>query len=1141
MMRKMGWEPGQVLGIKKRGIRYPIIVRNLSHNREGIGFNQDKLLERVGPESIVEVLKLKIEQEINEDILTQGIRSVFEEDEGEVKRVEFKSEIRILIFEYELNALVDTGSDITCISEEFWNELNQKYKNIIPIMPIKTLQIKTAVGHKSAEIKSIILLPMRIEELVLETGFMIVPNLVNHIILGFDWLKKNEVTIKFNKIERGLFIKLEGKDHWVKFCEQEEDSNKDKNVEIIKVNNINKIGEVLQGEIGTKLLVEEKDKLVGLLQKYKDLFSSKLGRANCYQHEIKMKTQEPIVKRTYPVPYAYREKIEEKLREMVDQRIISRSSTPYCSPLTFTLKKDGSIRVLLDAREINKYMISETEKPPIQIDVMNAFHGANYISVIDLNNAYFQIPISETSKMYTGFTFNGKSYIYNVLPQGLKTSVGSFSRAMDMILGHEVREFCVNYLDDLAIITTGSFDNHLEHLNIVLGKLKKAGMTCNLKKCEFFCQEVKMLGYIISTQGLRTDPDKVKSIQEFPAPKKLKQIRAFLGLCNFYRKFIPNYSKNTQPLCELLKKGVGWRWGSIEQEAFDRVKRSFIETILLHHPNFEEPYYLQTDSSGVGMAGVLYQVDKQGEMKILGFHSKALRGAQLNWTVTEQEFYSVISCLEKFETYLRGAQVVIRTDHKALIFVKTWKLYNARVTRWINYLENFQYKIEHIKGRENIVADILSRYPPESEIIQEDKKEMPSILYMETSENKELIGKLKDIVKLQREDKEISEIIKRVKNRKNSEEKIDKISDRSKIENDTLYFKPDKAKAEVIYLPEVIREELIERVHLEMGHQGVYKVIKYIRDRFYWSGLTKQVKQKIRKCHKCQISKSATVNFVGPCQSIVTGEIGELVMVDLYGPLPAGIFGMKYILVFQDSFSKFVKFYELREATSRSVLGRAKRFFEIIKPKAIMSDNGSQFTSKIWKENMEQNGVKIVYTTVRNPRPNIVERVNRELGRLFRTYCNTNHKGWVSVLPKLEVLYNNTYHNSTGFTPCEIMYGESTELTFDKYMQGKEGLLDIQQIREAARNNLIKNGENRRVGFNKRYRLKQYQIGDLVKIKKLNKSKAMQKITKKFESLYEGPYVVAENPYINVYILMDPKTKKVRGKFNSIHLSSYFM
>lgn len=174
-----------------------------------------------------------------------------------------------------------------------------------------------------------------------------------------------------------------------------------------------------------------------ILHKYKKVFTNKLGRANCYHHKIIMLPHTPLIKRSYPVPYAYRSAMEKTLLEMEGMGVISRAPTPYCSPLTFTLKADGTLRLLLDAREINKYMVAESEAPPMQIDVLNAFHGVKFISIIDLNNAYFQIPLSEDSKKYTGFTFNGKCYLYNVLPQGLKTSVESFSRAMDFILGPE--------------------------------------------------------------------------------------------------------------------------------------------------------------------------------------------------------------------------------------------------------------------------------------------------------------------------------------------------------------------------------------------------------------------------------------------------------------------------------------------------------------------------------------------------------------------------------------------------------------------------------------------------------------------------------------------------------------------------------
>lgn len=1136
-MNTMGWSPGQTLGKNGRGLTKPIEGKILDRGKsEGLGYRPLKYRETQVSKKLVEVLKLKIEQ-VEGDNVSHKVDSVFEEEEIDKETLDgFKSEIKTQIFNFEVIGLVDTGSDITCISEEFWNDLKQKNAQI-PMMPIKSFQIRTAVGHKSTEIRSLVLLPIKIGQFEIETGALIVPGLSSPLILGFDWLKMNEITISLNRNERGLLIKKsEEENSLIKFYERKIDSL-GCNAEISR--DRDDAGNLQELKIGTDLDKEEKRKLDSLLDKYKCLFSSKLGRANCYEHDIKMEPHVPIIKRTYPVPYAYREKVEEKLKEMEEQGIITRSATPYCSPLTFTLKSDGSLRVLLDAREINKFMIAETEKPPLQLDVMNSFHGAKFISVIDLNNAYFQIPISEDSRKYTGFSFNGKSYVYNVLPQGLKTSVGSFSRAMDVILGNEVRDYCVNYLDDLAIITTGSLDQHLEHVDTVLGKLKKAGLTCNLKKCEFLCKEVNMLGFIISTEGLRTDPEKVKSIQNFPTPKKIKQVRAFLGLCNFYRRFIPDYSHYAQPLCDLLKKEVGWKWEDDEQKAFEKIKSLFVDTVQLQHPDFKKPYYLQTDSSGIGMAGILYQVNDKGDKNILGFHSKALKGAQLNWTVTEQEFYSVISCLEKFETYLRGSKVIIQTDHKALIFVKNWKLYNARVTRWINYLEHFHYEIEHIKGKENIGADILSRYPPEGKVLQEEKEKLPEILYTEIKANKDLIAKLKDLSNLQKEDPEIKEIRERIENQIIQTDKIGRIAEKCTIENDILYFTSKDGKR-IIYLPETLKEEIIKQTHIEMGHQGTYKVIKYIKDRFYWRDITGRVKKLIKTCHDCQITKSNTTKYVGPCRSIITEQIGDMVMVDLYGPLPTGMYGMNYILVIQDTFSKFVKFYALRKATARSVLGQVKKFFDIIKPKTILSDNGSQFASKLWKDSMKQEGVKVYYTTVRNPRPNTTERVNKELGRLFRTYCRTNHKGWVSVLPKLELLYNNTYHESTGFTPCEIMYGESNCLSFDEAISKKNDGMNVEDIREKAKENLQRAGEKRQRKFNRTYRLIQYQIGDLVKIRRLNKSEASKNITKKFEPLYEGPYAIARIPYENVYILVDPNTNKIRGKFNTIHLTRYY-
>lgn len=1065
-------------------------------------------------------------------------RTVFNDDQRHEDTVEgLRPDIIVQCEGHRIIALVDTGSEITCISETLYNELKIT-RETIPMVPVKGFQVRGAVGQRSTRISMQVMLEIElVKGVVRELTFLVVPGLTRPMILGFDFMRQYQIRIQLDGVV-GMYIKHGVEPIFVPFKHYK--SLVEKKVVSLMCDSIqddcgdcNNLDQT-QIQTGMDIGREGMEKLQALLKKYSALFSTQLGRANCYVHKIVMQHGTPIVKRSYPIPYAYKGKLEEKLKEMEEMGIISRQSTPYSSPLTFTLKKDGSVRVLLDAREINKHMVPETEKPPMQLDVLNSFHGAKFITVIDLNNAYFQIPIDEQGKQYTGFTFDGKSYVYNVLPMGLKTSVGSFSRAMDVILGPEVREFCVNYLDDLAVITTGSLDVHLEHVEVVLQKLLKAGLTCNLQKCEFICKEVKMLGFIISTEGIRTDPDKIRAIREFPVPKKVKQVRAFLGLCNFYRRFIPDYNRNITPLCEILKKGRTWKWGQVEFEAFENLKRRFLETIMLHHPDFSQPYYVQTDCSGIGLAGVLYQKDEQGNPRILGFHSKALKGAELNWTTTEQEFYAVISTIKKFETYLRGSKFHILTDHKALLFVQNMKLYNSRVTRWILFLEQFDYTVEHVAGRLNTAADVLSRYLPSSEFIQEEKATCPEIAYLKVEANIGLNKKLEQLEQLQQEDQFCKEKIKVITQRV----EVNPAEARFSIKRNVLHVQfGDK---EVVVLPEVLREEMIQQVHLEMGHQGAYKIIAYIKSRMYWPHLARDVKEVVRKCHVCQLAKCNNFKYAGPCKSIVTKEIGDLVMADLYGPLPSGTMGYQYILVVQDSFSKFVKLYPLRRATASACIIKMLQFARIVKPKVVMTDNGKQFISKLWKEGLHELGVKTVYTTVRNPRPNTTERVNKELGRMFRTYCHERHRSWANKLPELEVLYNNTRHDSTGYTPCEVMYGKTINFTFDKSLRVMNPDLDVEKVREEVQKNLEERSKYRQQKFDSSHKLMKFQIGMLVKVRRSNVSSKPNKQISKFDLLYEGPYRISSIPFDNVYVLEDPETGLIRGKFNTIHLSRYY-
>lgn len=324
--------PGQGLGTSNDGLRVPIEGQLLDRGiREGIGYRVSDLKPIQVPEQIVEILKLKVEMGGRQ----MQIASVFEEeDQGDSERKEVRADIAVRIFNYEVIGLVDTGSDITCISEELWKVLSAEYPEI-PLMPVKAIQIKTAEGHKSAEIRTMVLIPVKLADITLDIGFLVVPNLSRAFILGIDWLTKHEIMISLKKGERGIWMEVGNEKLMVSFAEG--------NVEV-ETNNITAETEknrVRNKYVKTGIIIKEEDRirLDELLGKHKDLFQEKLGRANCYEHEIKMNAEVPIVRKSYPIPYAYRTKIKEKLRELESQGIISRSATPYCSPLTFTLKK----------------------------------------------------------------------------------------------------------------------------------------------------------------------------------------------------------------------------------------------------------------------------------------------------------------------------------------------------------------------------------------------------------------------------------------------------------------------------------------------------------------------------------------------------------------------------------------------------------------------------------------------------------------------------------------------------------------------------------------------------------------------------------------------------------------------------------
>lgn len=631
-------------------------------------------------------------------------------------------EIEILIEKQIMShALLDSGSEICAIAEEQWLQIKKQIN--IPELPIAGITVTGATGHKSQRITKQVFLKFPIGNANFKMPFIVIKNLVRPIIIGADFMFMYKITLDLEnsliswKNSEGTIVKnsiytkrLESVRINVLYKQIQADIEK---CEINEIGYTNKIEGTVENEIekvvnnSTKLGKYERGILKKTLYTYKTTFSDSPGKVNNYEHEIKMFDKKPLNQKAYPVPYKLKEKVDSKISKMIEWGIIERGQSAYINPIVVVKKKDGSVRLCLDARGLNSKMIPDKERPINPEDVFNKYGKTKYFSTIDLTAGFWQIPLEKNSRQFTAFLYDGKVYQFCVLPFGLSTSVGSFSRMLRQTLGNDISSFADHYVDDI-IIGSQTFEEHIKHIEIVLRELQKANLRVKLSKCKFCRDEVSFLGHILTTNGIKTDPEKLRAINEFPRPTNIKQLQSFLGLCNYYRKFIPVYANKTAILFRLLKKGIPWKWDENCQSAFWELKNKFQKTVTLNQPQIDEPYYVQTDSSDIGVGAELYQIDKmKKDKKIIAFASRVLIACEQRYTTTEREALAIVFAFQKFRMYLLGAKIIIRTDHQALTFLKSCRLLSGRLSRWILYLQEFHYEIEHCKGTENVGADTL--------------------------------------------------------------------------------------------------------------------------------------------------------------------------------------------------------------------------------------------------------------------------------------------------------------------------------------------------------------------------------------------------------------------------------------------------
>lgn len=844
-----------------------------------------------------------------------------------------------------------------------------------------------------------------------------------------------------------------------------------------------------------------------LISKNKSVFAKDkydIGKVMDYEAHIDLQIEKYCSKRPYRCTMEDKKEIENQVAKLLENNIIEESYSPFAAPVTLAYKRDENkrSRLCIDFRELNKIVVPQSQPFPLIEDLIVKTRDCKFFSTLDLNSAFWCIPLRVTDRHKTAFVTQEGHYQWTCLPFGLKTSPAIFQRIMcNIIRKHKLREFTVCFIDDILLFSK-SFSDHIRHLEQLFQAIQSEGMKLKFSKCTFAADSVNYLGHVIQNNSVKPLKDNLISIKNFPTPKTQKNVRQFLGKINFYHKYVPNIAIKLEPLHNLLRKGQAFNWTEACQESFDEMKKILCSQPILtiFDPNL--PIHIYTDASILGVGAVLKQPQQNNEEKPVAYFSRKLNEVQKRKKAIYLECLAIKECVQYWQHLLIGRKFTVFSDHKPLENMNIKSRTDEELGDLTHYLSQYDFKIKYSPGRYNIEADCLSRNPvlePE-ENIDEQLKVVNTIT-------------LEDILQDQ------------VKN-----DYIQSKKDRLQTKNNVYYKKVNKK--DKIIISEQFSIELINNIHTDLGHIGIKQMQRMISSVYTAENMTKNIKRICENCIVCLKNKSRKKNNYGLMSHLGPAtKPFQICSIDTIGGFGGSRSTKRYLHLLSDHFTRYAYILTSSTQNSNDFIKLIKNCAETEKIELILSDQYPGINSKEFKNFLNEKNISIIFTAVNSPFSNgLNERLNQTLVNKIRCKINEydNKMGWATIAHNCVKKYNKTEHTVTGYAPEYLLYGTDVTILPNELKQ-KRTECDLNKDRKIALENSIRSHNYNKKIYDKNRRYIEFKVGDTVFVENGNKLNR-----KKLEELKIGPYTILEKISNSIYKI---NTDNKKSESNFFHIS----